>query len=116
MIRHDTRKFLKFKTNIDTKVRHFFCGNMRGGRIGTKYNIGLANKTLYGWGWYPRKGRFSEYRDDCLNALMFELKRHSQNLKWKEFASKRDNCNSAKKWPEFLEELLTQTRDKLGEG
>jgi hypothetical protein len=26
-------------------------------------------------------------------------------LKWKEFASKRDNVNSAKSWPEFLREL-----------
>jgi len=115
VIRNDTRRRIKFNTTASHQARHYFCGKLTmrpgGTRIGTKYNIGLAGDSLFGWGWFPRIGIYQKHRDDFLNVLKAELESHSKkdSLKWKEFDSARDTCGSPKNWQKFLKELLTTT-------
>jgi CRISPR-associated protein Cmr1 len=102
-VRFELRKNLKEKA-----LRHYFCGSMKSDKTATKYNIALTpDGTLRGWGWFPSRGRFDKYRDKCLDLLKNQINSFAKpgTLKWKEFASKRDNVNSAKSWPEFLQEL-----------
>jgi hypothetical protein len=102
-VRFELRKNLKEKS-----LRHYFCGSMGSDKTATKYNIALTpDGILRGWGWFPSRGRFDRYRDKCLDLLKNQINKFAVpgTLKWKEFASKRDNVNSAKSWPEFLREL-----------
>ena len=110
IIRHDTRNRLRpVVIKNGQALRHYFHGNVRGIKQGTKFNIGIYNSTtLVGWGWFPKCGEFSFQRDLALNALKDELMAHSQagTLKWKEFDSDRDNCRSSNNWPDFFADLL----------
>jgi CRISPR-associated protein Cmr1 len=110
-IRYQVRSALKTKPRDkkEERLRHYFCGStMKFDKSATKYNIALTpDGILRGWGWFPSKGELGKHRDDCLDLLKKQINKFviPGTLKWKEFASKRDNVNSAKSWPEFLQEL-----------
>lgn len=106
-IRGSLRSMQKGK-DTDKELRHYFCGNMMGSKNATKYNIGLANGRIRGWGCYPSSGRFSEHRDRCLNSLKIQIERHcgKDGLIWREFNSERDTVKKISDWPAFLKQLM----------
>jgi CRISPR-associated protein Cmr1 len=90
-------------------LRHYFCGSMMGrDKCATKFNIGLAEERIRGWGFFPKKGRFSNNRDQCLNNLKNTIaeKCAEESLLWREYHSVRDPEMGRLTWPQFLEELL----------
>lgn len=99
------RENLRKTSSITKEIRHQFCGNVQGGAHGSRYNMGLIDKTIYGWGWYPRSGNNNADRNTCLEAVKTELSQVCTNSRWKEFSSARDNCKSPNDWPNYLREL-----------
>jgi CRISPR-associated protein Cmr1 len=90
-------------------LRHYFCGTISPrDKACSKYNIGLADGVIRGWGFFPKDGPFSKDRDTCLDNLKNTLANNcvEDSLLWREFQSKRDPKRQDWNWPQFLKELL----------
>ena len=90
-------------------LRHYFGGSISNrDKCATKYNIGMAEGRIRGWGFFPREGPFSEHRDRCLNNLKNTIleKCDEDSLSWREFNSNRDTDGRHNHWPQFLNEFF----------
>lgn len=107
-IRYHVRSDLRIDRD-DRELRHYFCGKtMRTQNYATKYNIGLANGRVKGWGYYPPVGKFKKHRERCLEILKNQVESHcgKDGLIWREFKSERGTGKNATDWPAFLRQLL----------
>lgn len=107
-IRYLVREHLRTHPASSDALRHYFCGSIEHPEKGaTKYNLGLDDSDIVGWGYYPVDHiSYSTNRDTCLDILKEEIDRKCSSLKWVEYDSDRDTEGKISDWPNFVRKLL----------
>lgn len=117
----------------DQPGKHFFTDD-DSNNSGTRYCMGVSGDILYGWGCVnthlpiekKKEGRthndeeyktfraYEALRDPMLDTMKSQLEIELDGLKWKEFASKRDNCTPANvqsDWLIYLTDMLAHAHE-----
>ena len=107
-IRYNVRTSLRVPNN-QRDLRHYFCGSIiPNDKNATKYNIGLANNLVRGWGYFPNSNQVAANRNHCLDILKKEVAARTipNTMVWREFNNPRDITSQRSSPIEYLKDLL----------
>lgn len=112
-LKYDIRKRFRDKYN-DPVLRHYVCGTVRGGNMGSKiFSLQAKDKTMKVWGWIPNEipSRSKITRTEVVKTIADELGKYGKIRQgsWKEFHLGNDLNQRAIESKEFLQLLLQRS-------